>query len=99
MTNAKPAKKTMAPRRKGRKQYALVSFELEQFEGEFTLPKMDTLPLGVASGLQSGSSAPLMKFLAEYAPESVGAVEELASDEVEDFMKAWGDASGVKSGE
>lgn len=95
---AAAAKKSIGPKRKGKKQYSLVSFELEQFEGEFTLPKMDTLPLGVASGLQSGSSAQLMKFLAEYAPESVGAVEELAPDEVEDFMKAWGDASGVDSG-
>ena len=29
----KPAKKTMGPRRRNKKQYAMVSFELEAFEG------------------------------------------------------------------
>lgn len=95
----KPAKKTMGPKRRNKKQYSMVSFELEAFEGEFTLPKLGSLPLGVASALQGGDGSKLMKFLAEYAPESVGAVEDLSDDEVEDFMKAWGEASGVASGE
>ena len=95
----KPAKKTMGPKRRNKKQYAMVSFELEAFEGEFTLPKLGQLPLGVATALQSGDGSKLMKFLAEYAPESVGAVEDLSDDEVEDFMKVWGKASGVNSGE
>ena len=93
------AKKTMSPKRKSKKQYSMVSFELDAFEGEFTLPKLGGLPLGVASALQGGDASKLMKFLAEYAPESVGAVEDLSDDEVEEFMKAWGDASGVQPGE
>ena len=31
------AKKTMGPKRKNAKQYAMVSFELDEFEGEFTI--------------------------------------------------------------
>ena len=94
----KPAKKTMGPKRRNKKQYSMVSFELEAFEGEFTLPKLGGLPLGVASALQGGDASKLMKFLADYAPESAGAVEELADEEVEEFMKAWGDASEVDTG-
>lgn len=92
------AKKSMAPRRKNRKQYSMVSFEFEDFEGEFTLPKLDSLPLGVASALQNNNGGKLMSFLAEYAPDSAEAVESLSGDEVEGFMKTWGDASGVDSG-
>lgn len=95
----KPAKKTMGPKRKGKKQYTMVSFEIEQFEGEFTLPKLDALPFGVASALQSGNGSKLVAFLTEHAPESAEAVEDLGGDEVEDFMKAWGKASGTDLGE
>ena len=59
----KPAKKTMGPKRRNKKQYSMVSFELEAFEGEFTLPKLGSLPLGVASALQGGDGSKLMKFL------------------------------------
>ena len=101
MTNStsKPAKKTIGPKRRGKKQYAMVSFELEQFEGEFTLPKLDSLPFGVAAALQNGNGGKLVAFLEKYAPESAEAVEDLDGDEVEGFMKAWGNASGVKTGE
>ena len=92
------AKKTIGPKRKGKKQYQLVSFELEQFEGEFTLPKLDSLPFGVAASLQGGDGSKLVKFLGEYAPESAEAVEDLAGDEIEEFMSAWGKASGVDTG-
>lgn len=102
MTNANTtktaAKKTMGPRRKGKKMYSMVSFELDQFEGEFTLPKLDTLPFGVASALQSGNGGKLVSFLSEYAPDSAEAVEDLGGEEVEDFMKAWGKASGTDLG-
>lgn len=97
-TAKKPAKKTMGPKRKNKKQYPMVSFELEEFEGEFTLPKLDALPFGVASALQSGNGAKLVAFLTDYAPESAAAVEDLGGDEVEGFMQAWGNASGTDLG-
>ena len=99
MASNTPAKKSMGPKRKGQKQYPMVSFELDEFEGEFTLPKLDLLPFGVASALQSGNGAKPVEFLAKYAPESAEAVEDLAGDEVEGFMRAWGGASGVSTGE
>ena len=98
-TKNTPAKKSMGPKRKGKKQYPMVSFELDEFEGEFTLPKLDLLPFWVASALQSGNGGKLVEFLAKYAPESAEAVEDLAGDEVEGFMRAWGGASGVDTGE
>lgn len=96
---SKPAKKSIGPKRKGKKQYAMVAFEIDAFEGEFTLPKLDSLPFGVASALQSGNGSKLVAFLTEYAPESAEAVEDLGGDEIEEFMKAWGNASGVNTGE
>ena len=92
------AKKTMGPKRKNAKQYAMVSFELDGFEGEFSLPKLDSLPFGVAAALQNGNGGKLVAFLEKYAPESAEAVEDLDGDEVEGFMKAWGKASGVDAG-
>ena len=92
------AKKSMAPKRKGKKQYPMVSFEIDEFEGEFTLPKLDSLPFGVAAALQGGNGSKLVDFLEKHSPESAEAVEDLAGDEVEGFMKAWGKASGVDAG-
>ena len=92
------ARKSIAPRRKGQKQYPLVSFEFEGFEGEFTLPKLDALPLGVAADLNAGGIGKLMAFLEKNAPESAEAVEDLSGEEAEQFMQAWGSASGVEAG-
>src|SRR5690625_145835 len=94
-----PATDSMGRKPKRPKQYPMGSLELDEFEGEFTLPKLDLLPFGVASALQSGNGAKLVEFLAKYAPESAEAVEDLAGDEVEGFMRAWGGASGVSTGE
>ena len=92
------AKKSMAPKRVGKKQYPLVSFEFEGFEGEFTLPKLDSLPLGVAADLNAGGIGKLMSFLEKNAPDSAEAVEDLSGEEAEQFMQAWGSASGVEAG-
>src|SRR5699024_11079363 len=89
------AKKTMGPKRKNAKQYAMVSFELDGFEGEFSLPKLDSLPFGVAAALQNGNGGKLVAFLEKYAPESAEAVEDLDGDEVEGFMKAWARRRGL----
>jgi len=92
------AKKSMAPKRRGKKQYPLVSFELEGFEGEFTLPKLDALPMGVAAALNDSDLSKLLKFLNDNAPESAEAVEDLGGDEFGELMKKWSDASGVEAG-
>ena len=90
------AKKIMAPKRKGKKQYTMVQFGLEGFEGEFTMPKIDLLPLGVSRSFGDGDINALMSFLYEHAPESAPAVDELSGEEVQEFMTKWADASGVE---
>lgn len=92
------AKKSMAPKRKGKKQFALVTFEFSDFEGEFTLPKLDTLPLGVAAGLREGDLSKLLKFIETNAPDCLDAVEDLSGDEAGEFMEAWSKASGIDGG-
>lgn len=92
------AKKSIAPKRKGKKQYPMVSFELDGFDGEFTLPKLDALPLGVAAAMNDADVSKLMKFLHENAPDCADAVDELAGDEVGGFMEAWAKASGAEPG-
>lgn len=94
---ATPAKKSMGPKRKGKKQYPMVAFEFDGFEGEFTLPKLDVLPLGVAAALSDGELSRLISFLHEYAEDSADAFEDIASDEMESFMDAWSKASGVET--
>ena len=39
-----------------------------------------------------------MSFLEKNAPESAEAVEDLSGEEAEQFMQAWGSASGVEAG-
>ncbi|QUL79926.1 hypothetical protein [Brevibacterium sp. SMBL_HHYL_HB1] len=90
------AKKSMAPRRKGKKQYSMVSFELDGFEGEFTMPKIDQMPLGVGRKFENGDIDALMDFLYEYAEDSAPVVDDLSGEEVQDFMTAWAKASGVE---
>src|SRR5690625_728813 len=93
------AKKSMGPKREGQNQCPMVTCDLDEFEGEVTRKKHDLLPFGVASALQSGNGAKLVEFLAKYTPESAEAVEDLAGDEVEGFMRARSGASGVSTGE
>lgn len=92
------AKKTMGPKRKGKKQYSLVTFPFEPFEGDFTLPKVDSLPLGILAALDDGDLAKFLGFLKEYAPDSVEAVADISpDDEMQDFMAAWSKASGAET--
>ena len=95
---AEASKKFKAPKRKGKKQYTMVPFELEEFEGEFVLPQLDQLPLGVAAGLSDGDILGLVKFLDVNAPECAEAIRDLGGSEVEELLQKWGDASGADMG-
>lgn len=94
MTTSTPAKKTMGPKRKGKKQYTQVTFAFADFEGEFTLPKISNIPIGVLSGLDEGEMTKFAEFLDDYAPGTSEAFLDLDSDELGDFMKAWSEAGG-----
>ncbi|MCQ9367337.1 hypothetical protein NQ036_03630 [Brevibacterium sp. 91QC2O2] len=91
-------RKTMSPKRKGEKQYPMVSFEMPDFDGEFTLPKLDTLPLGIVAALDTGSFGEFITFLDKHAPDSAPAVRDIAGEEVEVLMEHWSTASGVTAG-
>lgn len=98
-TTPAPARKSMGPKRVGKKQRQMVSFELDGFEGEFTLPKLANLPLGVAAALTDGDLPKLLEFIGETASEeNREAVGEIEGDEIEGFMAAWSVASGVEAG-
>jgi hypothetical protein len=92
------AKKSMGPKRKGKKQYSLVTFKFEPFEGEFTMPKLGGVPIGILSALDEGEMAKFRKFLDEYAPGTSEAFMDMDSDELGDFMKEWSEASGDDTG-
>ena len=96
MAATSPKKK---PVRKMKKQFEMVTFPLEGWEGDFSLPKLDLLPLGVAADLNDGNVFALIDFLEANSPESTAAVKELSGDEIGDFMDAWGAASGADLGE
>lgn len=91
-------RKSMAPKRKGKKQYPLVTFTFDAFDGDFTLPKLSALPLGVARGLANGDVNKLIDFLEENAPDYVEAIEDLSGEEAQEFMQLWAEAGGDDAG-
>lgn len=95
MTTPKISK---APRRKGAKQYTLVTFALDGWDGEFSLPKLDQMPVGVIGALNNGDLFKLIDFLTKNAPESAEAIEDFSGDELESLLTAWSDASGADLG-
>ena len=98
-TTSAPAKKTMGPKRKGKKQYSMVDVKLTGWDGAFRLPKLDFIPLGVSSALSEGDVIKLIAFLHDNTdPETAAAVDDLGGDEAEELMESWAKASGVDLG-
>lgn len=93
---AKKAKKFV---RKTEKQYTFVSFTLSDIYGdaEFSLPESNRLPLKIGRALKRNDVNPILDFLADVGVEddAIDAIDALDSEEFLDFMKAWGEASGV----
>lgn len=83
-------------KRKTQKRYPRVVFSQELFEGEFDLPKVDSIPMGVIAGLSEGNLGKVFTFLEDNASEdAVEAISSLGQDEFQDFFEAWSNASGV----
>lgn len=74
-----------------------VQFEFELFDGQFVLPSMDAMPLGVVADLNEGDLSVLFDWVLanDGGDDAVEAIRSLTRDEFRDFRKAWGDASGV----
>lgn len=100
-----PAKKSMGPKRKGKKQFSMVTFELEGFEGDFTIPNLKHMPLGAldAEG-EAEAMRSVLRFLRASAPDVAPVLdpddpEAMDGSEFSElFMPAWQKASGVDSG-
>lgn len=82
------------PKRKNSRKIETVTFEIDGFDGAFTVPSMKSLTLGVQRKLQSGDINPTVEALGDYA----AVVDDMDGDEIEAFMAAWLDASEVDLG-
>lgn len=93
---ATTSKKRKVTRKTGKK-YSWVTFELEQYDGEFVLPDMKHLPLKVVDALNRGAVGVLVGWMeeAKVGEDYIDAIWELEQNEVEDFVKAWGEGSLV----
>lgn len=93
------APKSKAPKRKGKKQYTLVTFEHSAFEGEFQIPSIKEIPIRVQRGISSQDLGPLIAFFEEYAPNAAEPFDDLSGeDESEEFFSKWAKASGADLG-
>lgn len=83
--------------RKKARQFPLVRFESELFEGVFELPALSSFDLKTQRSLMSGDVNPLFDLLVgqKVDPDAVEAIDSLSGDEAADFMKEWGEASEV----
>lgn len=89
-------KKKTGPKRRSKKQYRMVEFELDDFDGPFVLPDIAQVPLGVQRKVTKGDMDTLAKFLEQHAAEGVlDAFDDLGEDEVQTFIDRWGSASEV----
>lgn len=92
------AKKSMSPKRKGKKQYTLLHFEIEGFEGEFTAPPVQGV-MGrprVITALQGGDFGPALEILADYDKPTSEVFADMDDEEQQLFFEAWSKASGVE---
>lgn len=94
-TATKPKNTKSKYARKSKKRYTFVDFETEIFEGTFTFPSPEQLPLGVINSLESGITTKLVTWLEEAGvdKDAVKAFESLEGEELLDFMEAWRDGS------
>lgn len=76
--------------RKAEKRYTWVEFESELFEGVFTLPSVDNLPLGISRKLQA-DPAVIIDFFNEAGveEEALEAISEISLSELEGFINDW----------
>lgn len=94
----KNTKKARRIKRKAPLSLQMVTFEVpDLFEGEFTMPDLNQLPLGSVRKLQSVDGLDEMfRLCDEYKREEEKlALDELGADEVEVFVEAWSSASKI----
>ena len=99
MTTSTAKKTKKRPVRKTEKRYEMVRFELDFVEGEIELPSFKQVPTKVQRLSMKGDPDELIVFLEKYAAEGVSdLLDDLDEEEVDQFMSAWANASGVDLG-
>ena len=87
--------KVAIPRRHLPRKLAYVTFRLDGWDGEFTLPSRNLLTQREQWGIRRGDET----VLREVFGDVYEAVQDMTDDEVIALMEAWGGASGVSAGE
>ena len=91
-------KKSKAPRRVGKKQYTLLHFEVEGYEGEFTAPQIEAMAKPkITMGMNEGDFAPLYNLLKDYDEATAEAYADMDGEDQSKFFEAWSKAGGVDS--
>ena len=72
-----------------------MTFSLDGWDGEFTLPSRNLLNQREQKGLRSGDET----VLREIFKDAFESLLDMTDDEVITLMDAWGEASGVSAGE
>lgn len=87
--------KVAIPRRHLPRKLAYVTFRLPGWDGDFTLPSRNLLTQREQQGIRRGDET----VLREVFGDVYEAVQDMTDDEVIALMEAWGEASGVTTGE
>lgn len=87
----------MAITRKNSRQFEMVRFESDLFDGQFELPALSSFDLKTQRHIMNNNVNPLFDLLREAGvPEdALDAIDSLAGDEVSTFMKEWGAAGPI----
>lgn len=94
MPTSKPRKK-INRKDGGKKLYRMVHFESDLFDAPFTFPDQQHMTVGLVEAVNAGDMGELTKWLAKakVQPEEIEALRELEGEEVEQFMREWGNGS------
>ena len=77
------------------RKLAYVTFSLAGWDGDFTLPSRNLLTQREQQGIRRGDETALREVFGDVYE----AVQDMTDDEVIALMEAWGEASGVTTGE
>ena len=92
-----PVSKKRKFTRKNAKQYTMVSFSTDIYDGEFTLPDQKHMTVDLAASLNKGRVEKLLSWLEDAGvdAETIEAIADLEQGEVIDFIRDWGNGSVV----
>lgn len=86
-----PVSKTRKNARKNAKQYRMVTFTNDLFEGDFIFPDFAQLSIGTVEALNKGDIGKVCSWLEEanVDQDSIDAFRDLTQEELEGFINDW----------